>query len=99
MVTSETSRAWLLVLTMLAAVLMVALSPVTYTGSDPRGTLLLSHSIITQGTLELDHYGSDVLDRYGAVIQEKKRAPVLLLSDGHCAGQCTSGGCRRSARR
>lgn len=41
------------------------------TGSDPRATLLVSESIIKKGTIKLDHYGSEALDRYGYAIHKK----------------------------
>ena len=41
------------------------------TGTDPRATLLVSESIIKKGTIKLDHYGSEALDRYGYAIHKK----------------------------
>lgn len=41
------------------------------TGSDPRATLLVSESIIKRGTIKLDHYGSEALDRYGYAVHKK----------------------------
>ena len=41
------------------------------TVSDPKGTLLVSETIIQNGTIKLDHYGSEILDRYGSRIHEK----------------------------
>lgn len=49
----------------------VIFSNVRNTGSDPRATLLVSESILTHGTICLDHYGDAVLDRYGRAIREK----------------------------
>jgi len=42
-----------------------------YTDSDPRATLLVSESIINKGTIQLDHYGSETLDRYGYAVHKK----------------------------
>lgn len=42
-----------------------------HTSSDPRATLLVSESIIKRGTIKLDHYGSEALDRYGYVVHKK----------------------------
>lgn len=41
------------------------------TSSDPRATLLVSESIIQNGTIKLDHYESEILDRYGYAVHEK----------------------------
>ncbi len=49
----------------------VYFSNVRNTGSDPRATFLVSESILTHGAIRLDHYGDDVLDRYGWAIWEK----------------------------
>jgi len=58
-------------LMLLAAFLLVSFSTVRHTGSDPRASLLVSESILTHGTLKLDHYGADVLARYGRAVREK----------------------------
>ena len=54
-----------------AACLTVLFSNIRNTGSDPRATLLGSESILTHGTIRLDHYGDDVLDRCGRAVREK----------------------------
>ena len=54
------------------AFMTVFFSNVRNTGSDPRATLLVSESILTHGTIQLDHYGNDVLDRYGRAVRKKK---------------------------
>jgi len=41
------------------------------TGSDPRGTLLVTESIIKRGTIKLDNYGAEALESYGYRIQRK----------------------------
>jgi len=41
------------------------------TGSDPRGTLLVTESIIKRGTIKLDNYGAEALEAYGYRIQRK----------------------------
>lgn len=50
---------------------LVFFGTVRYTGSDPRGALLLSDSIIFHGSFRLDHYGNEALDGYGYVIHSK----------------------------
>jgi hypothetical protein len=42
-----------------------------HTGSDPRATLLVSESIIKKGTIKLDHYGPESLNRYGYAVHIK----------------------------
>lgn len=44
---------------------------VRYTNSDPRGTLLLSDSIIFHGSFKLDHYGKEELANYGQMVHSK----------------------------
>lgn len=41
------------------------------TESDPRATLLVSESVIKRGTIRLDYYGSEALDRYGYAVHKK----------------------------
>lgn len=41
------------------------------TSSDPRATLLVSESIIKRGTIKLDYYGLESIERYGSAIQNK----------------------------
>lgn len=41
-----------------------------YTSSDPRGSVLVSQSILKQGTIKLDAYKESVFDRYGCVITD-----------------------------
>lgn len=41
------------------------------TGSDPRGTLLVSQAIVQHGSVKLDAYGETLLDSYGYVIHQK----------------------------
>jgi len=60
-----------LILVSVAAFLSVVFANNRYTGSDPRATLLVSESIIKRGTIKLDHYGPDVLERYGYAVHEK----------------------------
>jgi hypothetical protein len=56
----------------LSAFLLVSFSEVRNTGSDPRASLLVSETILTHGTIKLDHYGAETLSRYGNVITEKQ---------------------------
>lgn len=51
--------------------LLIACAKIRHTGSDPRGTLLVSQAIVQQGTLKLDAYGPDLLQTYGYVIHQK----------------------------
>ena len=56
---------------LLCAFLLVTFSKVRNTGSDPRSTLLVSESILTHGTIKLDHYGPEALERYGRAVRLK----------------------------
>lgn len=62
--------------TSLVLILFIAFASVIfannrYTGSDPRATLLVTESIIKRGTIKLDHYGAEALDRYGYAVHKK----------------------------
>lgn len=59
---------WLLVFMILA---VIAGQSTHNTGSDPRGTLLVSQAIAQHGTVKLDSYGKTLLDSYGYVIHNK----------------------------
>ena len=54
-----------------AAFFVVVCSQVNYTGSDPRGTLLVSQALMNRGTIKLDYYSPDVLRPYGGSIYKK----------------------------
>src|SRR5262245_33107182 len=72
-VTDRRSRAvprWLLFLTALFVVLFVASVRVRHTGSDPRGSLLVSAALIEHGDVKLDHYGAAV-DGYGKAVERQ----------------------------
>lgn len=58
---TEITQRLALVLVVLAAVAWVAFAKVRYTESDPHGTLLLSQSIVQQGTLRLDRYSEELV--------------------------------------
>src|SRR5262245_54617567 len=69
-VTDWRSRAvprWLLLLTAVFIVLFVASIRVRHTGSDPRGSLLVSAAIIEHGDVKLDHYAAAV-EGYGKAV-------------------------------
>ena len=69
-VTDWRSRAvprWLLFVTAVLVVLFVASIRVRYTGSDPRGSLLVSAAIIEHGDVKLDHYAAAV-EGYGKAV-------------------------------
>lgn len=55
----------------LLAVLLVVFAKNRSTGSDPRATLLVTESILTNQTIKLDHYGEDLLRSYGYAIHNK----------------------------
>lgn len=59
---------WLLLFMILA---VIAGQSTYNTGSDPRGTLLVSQAIVQHGTVKLDSYGKDLLESYGYVIHTK----------------------------
>lgn len=59
---------WLLAFMILA---VMAVQNTYHTGSDPRGTLLVSQAIVQHGTVKLDSYGKTLLDSYGYVIHNK----------------------------
>jgi hypothetical protein len=56
-----------------AAFFVVAGSEVNYTGSDPKGTLLVSQAILEHGTIQLDSYGPEVLQGFDC-----------RITNGHC---------------
>jgi len=56
---------------LLVAFLLVIFSTNRNTGSDPRATLLVTESILKQGTIQLDNYGPETLRKYGAAIRQK----------------------------
>lgn len=56
---------------LLLAFLLVSFSTVRHTGSDPRGSLLVTESILTHRTIKLDHYGKEILQPYGYTIHQK----------------------------
>lgn len=59
---------WLLAFLIVA---VIAGQKVNATGSDPRGTLLVSQAIAQHGSVKLDAYGETFLDSYGYIIQRK----------------------------
>lgn len=56
---------------MVMAFLLVSMSNVRNTNSDPRSSLLVSEAILQHGTLKLDHYGTEVMKHYGETVHEK----------------------------
>jgi len=58
-------------LMLLTAFLLVSFSKVRNTGTDQRSTLLVSESIITRGSIKLDHYGPGVRERCDYTIHQK----------------------------
>lgn len=59
---------WLLAFLIMA---VIAGQTTRNTGSDPRGTLLVSQAIVQHGSVRLDAYGEMLLDSYGYVIHQK----------------------------
>lgn len=59
---------WLLAFLIVA---VIAGQKINATGSDPRGTLLVSQAIAQHGSVKLDAYGETFLDSYGYIIQRK----------------------------
>lgn len=51
--------------------LLISGAQIRHTGSDPRGTLLVSQTIVQHGTVKLDSYGAELLQSYGYVIHQK----------------------------
>lgn len=51
--------------------IIVASARIKGTGSDPKGTLLVTEAILNHGSIKLDHYGADVLQSYGYTVQRK----------------------------
>jgi hypothetical protein len=47
--------------------LLLTFAEVKYTDSDPRGSLLVTESILTHHTIKLDHYGEKFLSKYFTV--------------------------------
>ena len=41
------------------------------TDSDPRSTLLVTEALLTHHTIKLDHYGAEILSKYGYTIYKK----------------------------
>lgn len=56
--------------TLLLAFSLVIFANNRYTGSDPRATLLVSDTILKTRSIKLDHYGADIIGRYGSAIQQ-----------------------------
>ena len=56
---------------LLFVVALALTANVRYTGSDPRGSLLLSEAMLTSGTLKLDQFGEELLQDYGYVVHRK----------------------------
>ncbi|MBK1649865.1 glycosyltransferase family 39 protein [Rhabdochromatium marinum] len=56
---------------LVAVIAVVSMAKFVSSGSDPAGTLLVSETLLTHGTLKLDHYGPEVLSRYGYRVREK----------------------------
>lgn len=61
---------WLLIIILISHILVSVNANVNYTNSDPKATILLSDSIITKQSFKLDHYGSQILQEYGWLVQE-----------------------------
>lgn len=55
----------LLISVLITVFLSVIFANNRYTGSDPRGTLILSQAMITHGTVKLDRYGAETLKQFG----------------------------------
>ena len=62
---------WLGWLLALAIVSVIALQGTNNTGSDPRGTLLVSQAIAQHGTIKLDAYAGEYLDTFSHQIHRK----------------------------
>jgi hypothetical protein len=62
---------WLGWLIALLIVAVISTQKIDATGSDPRGTLLVSQAIVQNGTVKLDVYGETLLNSYGYVIHQK----------------------------
>jgi len=60
-----------LLLSLVLVCALVSSANVRYTTSDPRGTLLLSDSLVFHGSFTLEHYGREILDPYGYTIHNK----------------------------
>ncbi|MFA5631643.1 MAG: glycosyltransferase family 39 protein [Porticoccaceae bacterium] len=60
-----------LLLAMALVCALVVFGEIRYTGSDPRGALLLSDSLAFHQSFKLDHYERETLDRYGYTIHQK----------------------------
>ena len=50
---------------------IVASARIKGTGSDPRGTLLVSEAILHHGSIRLDAYGPELLQSYGYTVQNR----------------------------
>lgn len=64
-------RPWRGALLALMILTVIANQNISNTGSDPRGTLLVSQALVQHGSPKLDAYGEPLLERYGYVIQHK----------------------------
>ena len=53
---------WLMAMLLSGVFMTVMLADVRYTSSDPKSSLLVSEALVTNGTIRLDQFGSDVLD-------------------------------------
>lgn len=67
---SLSARIWL-ALVLVVVGFVVAFHRVDRSDADPRGTLLVAESIVTHGTIRLDHYGETTLGAYANVTHEK----------------------------
>ncbi len=69
---SQTTKIRVLTIAVLAVVfIIVGSARIKGTGSDPKGTLLVTEAILHHGTIKLDHYGAEVLQGYGYTVQNK----------------------------
>lgn len=62
---------WLALLLAISIVSMIAVQQTRNTGSDPRGTLLVSQAIVQHGTIKLDAYAGAYLDTFAHQIHQK----------------------------
>ena len=71
---------WILLFLMLFIFVSVNKSPVSHTGSDPKGSLLLSQALIEYQTVKLDKYQG--LERYDYSFHEKNGHHYLFFPIG-----------------
>lgn len=69
--TESGKHRWIGLFIALLIVAVISAQKTHNTGSDPRGTLLVSESIVQNGTIQLDLYGEELLNSYGYVIHKK----------------------------